>query len=99
MYLGSFWTLIRHLFDTVDHKILLGKLHHNGNEDQPIDSFNSYLYNHKQFILVNAISSGLATVSHVVLQTSILGPYLFLLCIQMTVNCTDKKKHNEIIYR
>ena len=48
---------LRKAFDTVDHQILLKKLHHYGIRDKALDLFTSYLTNRYQFVTVNGVSS------------------------------------------
>ena len=67
--------------DTVDHKILLAKLHHYGIHGVSNDWFKSYLSDHNQYVSTNGYDSGLAAVSCGVPQDSVLGPLLFLLYI------------------
>ena len=45
-------------FDTVDHSILLNKLHHYGIRGSALDWFRSYLSNRQQFVTYNDVSSG-----------------------------------------
>jgi hypothetical protein len=68
-------------FDTVDHKILIGKLYHYGIRGTPLEWIQSYLSNREQMTTYNGFSSPKRTISCGVPQGSILGPLLFLLYI------------------
>ena len=68
-------------FDTVDHEILLIKLHHYGIRGEMLNWFRDYLSNQTQCVLYDGVSSELLPVKCGVPQGSILGPLLFLLYI------------------
>ena len=71
-------------FDTVNHKILIDKLHHYGVRGVTLSWFKSYLTNRIQQAIINDTVSDNTEVTHGVLQGSVLGPLLFLLYILMT---------------
>ena len=68
-------------FDTVVHKILLGKLSCYGIRDIALDWFSSYLTNRSQTVIYNEQESEMEETLCGVPQGSILGPLFFLLQI------------------
>ena len=68
-------------FDTVDHSILLSKLCHYGICGLTNKLFESYFANRKQFVSINGFASSTSIIASAVPQGSVLGPLLFLLCI------------------
>ena len=72
---------LRKAFDTVNHEILLIKLEHYGIRDSMLKWFQSYLFDRKQFVTFNGVSSELLVNSCGVHQGSVLGLLLFLLYI------------------
>ena len=65
-------------FDTVNHKILLSKLTYYGIRGTPHELFHSYLNNRKQYTHISDINRSVLTLTHDILQGSVLGP-LFLI--------------------
>ena len=65
-------------FDTVEHQILLAKLNHYGIRGVSNDWFKSYLSNR---VSIKGFDSRLTTINCDIPQASVLGPLLFLLCI------------------
>ena len=74
---GIFMNLSK-AFDTIDHDILLSKLHHYGFRGISQEWFSSYLSNRKQFVSYNTGMSQCVNIRCGVPQGSILGPLLFI---------------------
>ena len=68
-------------FDTVNHSILLKKLKHYGVRGIPLQWFEFYLSNCKQYVSINGSTSDELILAHGVPQGSVLGPLLFLILI------------------
>ena len=77
---------LKKAFDTVNHDILLKKLHHYGIRGIILDWFKSYLSNRKQTVSINGSISNYELISCGVPQGSVLGPLLFLIYINDIFN-------------
>ena len=76
-------------FDTVDHSILLKKMHSYGVTGMAYKLFESYLTNRYQRVVLQDIRSGYKAITCGVPQGSILGPLLFLIYIN-DMHCSVK---------
>lgn len=66
-------------FDTINHKILVGKLENYGFKHTALNWVQNYLDEREQFVYVNNLSSSREKPLCGVPQGSILGPLLFLI--------------------
>ena len=79
---------IRKVFDSIDHKILLRKMHeHFGIQGLKLKWFQSYLTKRSQVCVVNGHTSSTKEIVCGVPKGSIQGPLLFLLYINDQPEC------------
>ena len=67
-------------FDTVNHKIQLGKLEHYGIRGIANDWFKSYLTDRQQVVMVNNTTSRKCNITCGIPQDSVLGPLICCFC-------------------
>ena len=79
-------------FDTLDHNILLSKLHYYGINGSALQLLRSYLSNRKQFVQLGDIIYLKTDIVMGVPQSSILGPLLFIIHINDMVNSSESFK-------
>ena len=97
----DFWRITSTLsefaaFDTVDHNILLQRLHSKFSvRGKALDWFASYLADRTQSVVINNTKSKPYPLECGVPQGSILGPILYLLC---TSTLADILKHHNMCY-
>ena len=79
-------------FDTVNFKIILEQLYFNfGIRGMPLKLFTSYLSNRRHYTTIKNTKSQLANISCGESQGSVLGPLLFIMCLNYLPNCSAFK--------
>ena len=79
-------------FDSIDHKILLGKLEHIGLSARSLRWFKSYLSDRRQCVYINGEVSETHPVDLGVPQGAILGPLLFNVYINSLSTAVTKSE-------
>ena len=88
LYTCGIFIDLKKAFDTVNHSVLLSKLHHYGIRGVVNDWFSSYLSGRVQTTEVGMTVSSKATTPCGVPQGSVLGPLLFLIYHQLKLTGT-----------
>ena len=83
---------LKKAFDTVDHKILLDKLHHYGFRGIINKWFSSYLEDRTQTTQIGSLISPEENIAFGVPQGSVSGPLLFLIYVNGIQECSEKLK-------
>ena len=77
-------------FDTLDHSILLDKLHFYGIKNTPLNWFKSYLSKRCQYVDFNGTESSKLPLTTGVPQGSILGPLMFIIYMNDIYKVSNK---------
>ena len=86
---GAVFIDLAKAFDTVNHKILLRKLHLLGGDDHACEWFESFLSDRSQVTVYDNVQSKTAKISMGVAQWSIIGPLLFVIYVNDLPNVLE----------
>ena len=81
---------LKKAFETVDHNILIHKLHHLGISNNNLNFFKDYLCNRLQYVNFNGHESKPLSIRYSVPQGSNLGPILFIIYVNDLKNSINK---------
>ena len=70
-------------FDTLDHNILLDKLHYYGVRNTPLDLFKNYLTNRKQYVEIDSVKSKMGEIQTGACLKDLFLDHCYLLYILM----------------
>ena len=102
LFTGAVFIDLRKAFDTVDHDLLIKRLHVYGMDPNTINWFQSYLNGRYQQVCVGGHLSDPLLIASGVPQGSIIGPVLFLLFVNdfplFTENNVDLYANDTTIY-
>ena len=87
-------TLVRHLFDTINHAILLEKLAIYGIKDGELEWFSDYHFNRKAVVTFNSCLSNEQVLLIGLPKGSILGPLLFFISF---IDAVEVMEHSSIL--
>ena len=87
---GLLFVDISKAFDSINHKILLGKLEHIGLSESSLKWFKSYLVDRRQCVCINGELSETRQIDIGVPQGIILGPLLFNVYVNSLPTCVKK---------
>ena len=83
---------LKKAFDKVDHELLVEKLNVYGTRGVANKWLQNYLANRKQYVVINDDCSDLLGMPYGVPQGSVLGPILFIICVNDICNVSDVVK-------
>ena len=89
---GLLFVNISKAFDSINHKVLLGKLEHMGLSRRALRWFTSYLTDRRQSVWINGETSETHQIALGVPQGSILGPLLFNMYINSLPKAVEKSR-------